>query len=355
MRKILKNTSKKHIILMAVVGVSLVLFTALFISSNIIKRAQADQRAAQRWAAEGGYAQISCLFADGEKISFDTIMELRGQIDKGLSDVSYLTEDGGGRSYIDAYSGSGKIQIISERTSMDSPAFGVGGDFFHFHPLTLVSGTYFSGAELNKDAIIIDEEAAWQLFGASDVTGMEVTIGGVPHYVRGVVSREGGRLWDASGLGGGMVYLSLESLTAYGETAGIHYYEAVMPNPVQGFAYRLAAENFGYTEDKMVVIDNTARFDIMALVTVISELGTRSMQLYSLRFPYWENYARGIEDILAFMLILKALLLLGVALIIIVSLHNAYRHRSWTWPGLLKGAAKKVKAGMDKRRAAWKG
>ena len=341
MRNILKNISKKQITLAAIVLVSLLLFFALFISSHFIKAAQADQRAAQRWAATGAYAQISCFFADGEKVDFDTIMGFRGQIDKGLREASYMAEEAGGRSYIDAYSGSGKVQIVSERARLDSPAFGIGGDFFHFHPLSLVNGTYFSGAELNKDAIILDEEAAWQLFGSSDVAGMEVTIGGVPHYVRGVVSRESGRLWDAAGLGGGMAYLSLESLTAYGETAGIHYYEAVLPNPVQGFAYRLAAETFGFSADKMVVIDNTARFNIIPLLTVVSDMGIRSMQLYSLRFPYWENYARGIEDILAFMLVLEAVFLLCAALIILVSLYNAYHHRTWTWPGLVKGVVGK--------------
>ena len=42
---------------------------------------------------------------------------------------------------------------------------------------------------LMKDYCVIDEDAAWQLFGSNDVAGMTVYIGGVPHIVTGVIRR----------------------------------------------------------------------------------------------------------------------------------------------------------------------
>ena len=40
-----------------------------------------------------------------------------------------------------------------------------------------------------QDYCIIDQDAAWQLFGSNNVAGMTVKIGGIPHIIAGVVER----------------------------------------------------------------------------------------------------------------------------------------------------------------------
>ena len=332
---ILNKLSKKQMIWFSVVLISLILFAVLTMTANSLKASLDDQRAALRWSEDGGFAQVSCYFADSESLSLNDIMSFRNQIGKNLREASFANENSGGRLYIDAYSSIGEVTIKSNRSSLDTKAIGIGGDFFLFHPLHLVSGAYFSGHDLMKDAVILDEEAAWQLFGSSDIAGMPVMIGGVPHYVRGVIRRESGRLWAATGLNSGVAYISAESLAAYGRTAGIQQYEIVMPNPVTGFAYRVALEKFGYNEAQMLVVDNSARFGLEPLIKVIAAAGTRSMQSDTIRFPYWENYARGFEDILAFMLVFQGLFL-GIAGIVgSVMLFLGYRRRTWTWKGVL--------------------
>ena len=325
--------SKKQIILLSTVLISLLICGALSLTANALKRSLDSQRAAQRWSNEGDFAQVSCFFADDQALDLNQVMSFRSQIEKSLREASYDL-DGSGRAYIDAYSSMGMINIISERTSFESKAIGIGGDFFLFHPLKLVSGAYFSGHDLMKDSIILDEEAAWQLFGSSDIAGMQVSIGGIPHYVRGVITRESGRLYEAAGLNSGFVYLSAESLSAYGRTAGIKQYEFVMPNPVTGFAYRVALENFGYNEESMIVIDNTARFKLESLFRIMALTGTRSMHSTSHRFPYWENYARGFEDILAFILVFQVIFLAVPIIITSVMLFFAFRRRTWTMKGV---------------------
>jgi hypothetical protein len=204
--------------------------------------------------------------------------------------------------------------------------------------LELVNGTYFSGHDLMQDSVIVDEEAAWQLFGSSDIIGKPVMIGGVPHYIRGVVRRETGRMWEGAGLNNGVAYISNDSLVKYGNTSGIRNYEVVMPNPVSGFAARLVGENLGFTEEKMMVIDNTARYGWEALLTVITETGQRSMHSYAIRFPYWENYARGFEDILAFMMVLQAFFLLVPAVILALMIYFGFKHRTWTLKSIGKNS-----------------
>jgi hypothetical protein len=36
------------------------------------------------------------------------------------------------------------------------------------------------------DRVVLDEEMAWKLFGAKDVSGLQVTIAGSPYLVAGV-------------------------------------------------------------------------------------------------------------------------------------------------------------------------
>jgi hypothetical protein len=138
-------------------------------------------------------------------------------------------------------------------------------------------------------------------------------------------------MWQGAGLGNSIAYLSYDSLTKYGTSEGINCYEVVMPNPVSGFAYRLVKEGFGYSENEMVVVDNSARYGWEGLVKVIASLGLRSMQLNSVRLPFWENYARGFEDILAFIMVWQALFALLPAAIVFIALIYAYRHRPFTW------------------------
>ncbi|MCL2717931.1 MAG: ABC transporter permease [Lachnospiraceae bacterium] len=330
MKNILQNLTKKQIVLIGIVLLSLLIYGALTLTANTLKKSLDDQRAAQRWSNSGDFAQVSCFFADNQTLDFNQIMTFRSQIEKNLSEAAHSANDNH-RSFIDAYSSIGTVNIRSERGRLETTAIGIGGDFFLFHPLKLVNGSYFSGHDLMKDSVILDEEAAWQLFGSSDIAGMPVTIGGVPHYVRGVISRESGRLWEAAGLNSGVAYLSAESLLAYGNTTGIQHYEFVMPNPVSGFAYRVALENFGYTEDRMMVIDNSARYGFESLIRVIAETGTRSMQSFAVRFPYWENYARGFEDILAFILVFQMIFLTVPIIITGVMLFLAYKNRTWLW------------------------
>lgn len=181
------------------------------------------------------------------------------------------------------------------------------------------------------DKVILDEDAAWQLFGSSDVVGMQVTIGGVPHYVAGVIHRESGRFNEAAGLGKTLVYVSWETLSEYGTTDGINTYEVLMPNPVEDFAYKKVKEKFGIDETNMWVVDNSSRFRMKALFQVIAEFGLRSMNDYAIRYPYWENVARAWEDVLALVLVLQILFLSIPAVIVTVTLILLWKRKQWTW------------------------
>ncbi|MDR2546278.1 MAG: ABC transporter permease [Lachnospiraceae bacterium] len=328
---LINHFTRKQIILTLTAVISLLLYTALALGAYSIKASLDDQLAASRWDESGGFAQVSSFFADNEDVDFNRIMTIRQSITNSLRQSSYLSENENARSYIDTFSSIGTVTVVSSRATLNTRAIGVSGDFFHFHPLELVSGRYFSGTEINRDSIIIDEEAAWQLFGSSDIAGKEVFINNIPHYVSGVIKRESGRLWEAAGLDSGFLYMSLESLELNGESSGVNSYEIVMPNPVSGYAYRAVTEAIGSSDDGVMIIENTARYGWRQLMAVLADTGLRSMQSYAIRFPYWENYARGIEDILSFMKILEILFLSVTIVIVVVWLFLLYIRREWTW------------------------
>lgn len=335
MKKFFLNLTFRQILSGVVVILCLCLWGGLTLFADQKKNSLVDQTAASRWSDQNDTAQVTCYFTEKTEITTDQIMTFGMAIKKALQEASITQENEKLKLWIDAYSAPGTVTLVNQKAKMEAKAIGVGGEFFYFHPLELVTGTYFSGTDLMKDKVIIDEEAAWQLFGSSDVAGMTVEIGGIPHLVSGVVRRPQGRLAENAGLSKGVVYTSVESLAAYGTTTGINTYEVVMPNPVKGYAYTTIKEKFGIDENQMWVIDNTVRFEMKGLLTVISEFGTRSMQSYAINFPYWENVARGWEDILATVLILQFLSLTTAALIVICKLVSIWRRRRWRMKDIL--------------------
>lgn len=288
-----------------------------------------DQQAAKRWDKDGGVAQVSCFFVRGTQVDDFQIRSFENQLEIALSEAAIVLDNENARLFVDAYSAQGRITVVSEQSTLEAEAVGIGGDFFFFHPLKLVSGSYFSGNDLMKDSVILDREAAWQLFGSSDIAGMSVTIGGIPHYVAGVVERETGRFAENAGLKNTVVYVSYETLCAYGEGEGISTYEVVAPNPVDKFVYNTVKEKFGIQESNMQVVENSSRYSLESMIPVVLDFGVRSMQNSAIHFPYWENMARGYEDVRAVVLILQFLLLLIPAVILFVFLIIRWKNRKW--------------------------
>ena len=310
-----------QIVLFLAAILSFLIFVFLTIWSVIQENELSDQQAAARWDEEGDSAQVSCFFAENVKVDEFVLRSFEKKLDQSLSEVltqEETEEENGKRLWIDAYSSLGTITVISEKGKLEEVnAVGIGGDFFMFHPLQLLSGRYFSGNELMKDAIILDEDAAWQLFGSNDIAGMSVMIGGVPHYVSGVVKRPEGRFAKSAGLDKTVVYVSYETLSGYGKTDGINTYEVVAPNPVKHFVFNCVKEKIGFKENDMVVVENSSRYLPESLIPVMLDYGTRSMQNTAVRFPYWENIARGWEDVMALVGLFRAVFL-GIPIAIVV-------------------------------------
>lgn len=265
-------------------------------------------------------------------MSYDSLEEFRHSIDSALQEVSIVQDspNANARLWVDAFSAGGQISVTSDRATIQADAIGVGGDFFLFHPMQLLHGAYFSESDLNSDYCILDEDSAWQLFGSNDIAGMTVMIGGHPHIIAGVIHREEGRLQEAAGLDSTVVYVSYTTLQKYGIDYGINHYEIVMPNPVNKFAYNYVSDHIGVNKENLEVVENTTRYDFMERLKVIGAFGTRSMRSKAIIYPYWENVARGYEDIIAVLTFLMILFGLYPTILLVIFLAIKWKHKSWS-------------------------
>ena len=343
----------KKIVLGISGGISFLIFLILLLVSNHLGRSQLTQTAAQRWSEDGNASQVSCFFSVGSGITEDALIEFEHTVDAALTEASVVqeSENPGARLWADAYSADGQVTISTDKASITADAVGIGGAFFLFHPVPLLYGAYFSGNDVLKDYCVIDEDAAWQLFGSSDVAGMVVYIGGIPHVVTGVVERPSGRLAEAAGLDSTLVYVSCESLEENGKSNGINHYEIVMPNPVSGFAENYIRENLGADEKETEVLENTSRYSFLSRCQLLLEFGTRSMNGKAIIYPYWENIARGYEDILALLTLFELLLVIYPIGLAMVFFCIWWKHKGWTLRDVRLKVADKAERVMEKIRA----
>lgn len=288
-----------------------------------------DQKMAKRWSKEGDVAQLSIFFAEDVVEEEAYFIGIKQSIDNALKTASIEPRKETARLWVDAYSQNGKVVLTSSRAKVEVKAVGVSGDFFQFHPQTIVSGALLLEENMMKDGIVIDEDIAWQLFGSSQVAGMQVMIGEVPHFIVGVIERPKGRLEEAAGLDRPICYLSLESLKNLGNVTGGFTYEIVLPNPVKGFAFSTMESILGTGKDGIVMVENTSRFETMSLVKIIQNYGIRSMSFDDVVFPYWENIARGKEDVLALLLLIRSMFLVLPGIFIIMSVRYFWKNRTW--------------------------
>lgn len=332
--------------------VSFLLFLLLMVWTKHLADMQDAQQMANRWSAEKDVAQISCFFSSKAEVTEDTIKNFEYSLKNVLQEASITetSENPGARLWVDAYSADGKITLVNGKNTLQANAIGIGGDFFLFHPLKLITGSYFSGNDLMQDYCLIDQDAAWQLFGSNDVVGMTVYIGNVPHIVTGVVKRPDGRMEKAAGLDATVVYVSYETLAAYGTDNGINHYEIVMPNPVSEFAYGKVKDGIGVDEKNVEIVENSSRYSLGNRLKTLLAFGTRSMNGKAIIYPYWENIARGYEDIIALLTLFLLILLFYPAVTVIVSAVHWWRHKDWTLKDVWKTSRDKMERAAEHRR-----
>ena len=297
-----------------------------------------------RGESELRFAQLAAFLPVGQGKTEEDIFRFRQSLDTALTEQSMEVPEKGSL-YIDAYSGPADLTASTENGTASVTALGVGGDFFYFHPLPLLGGSYIDEDDLMDDLVVLDEEMAWRLYGSTDLAGMTVYLNETPFVVSGVVARETDFATARSYTGGGGVFLSWSALARLVEDAQIDCYELVMPDPISHYAKGVVEDNFSVGSGD--IVENSGRYRPGRLLEVIRGYGERSMRVNGVIYPYWENAARLTEDYAALLMLLAVLLALCPAIFALVLGIRALR-RSWkqakeTIPARIEAAAEQRK------------
>ena len=254
-----------------------------------------SQNAAKSWQGESetSFSQLSCFVPVDEKLTLNQIYQFRTDTQKKLHEAA-LDVDTDEQLFVDAWSCTGKALTSTDLGKGEASVIAVGGDFFRFHPLRLLSGSYLRESDLMKDRVLLDEELAWLLFGGTDLAGLTLRINGVPFVVAGVIEREQDFASKRAYTAGMGLYMAYDAWKELEPDAGISCYELVMAEPVKGFAVNFAREKFPIGQGE--IVENTDRFAMASLLRLVTKFGTRSMQKLGVLLPYWENAARCMED-----------------------------------------------------------
>lgn len=285
------------------------------------------QQAAELWQTEEGRcAQVSFFLPESRRLTENEIMGVRQNLRDTLAGQTEL-------NWTDAYSCVTRLSLSSEYATVTARAIAVGGDFFLFHGLDMMSGACFDEGEANRDGVVLDMELAWRLFGGYDLEGMHLLIGSTPVEICGVArSPKGGAMADAYGEEP-TVWLSSSLLERMNGNAVFQSYEAVLAEPVSGFALE-SVEKALNPGDGAEAVKNTGRFGLIHCLRNAWALVTQSAKVSPVALPYWELAARTAETRCAMLALLTVLLLLYPLVWVLVQLVKLViclkrRFRAW--------------------------
>ena len=347
-----RSNKKKRLLLLCAV---LALLSAVCFACGWMLTQKLDsQRAAERWRGESerDFRQISCFVPVDEKLQLNQIYAFRTEMIKRLHEAGADAE-GEEQLYVDAWSCSGKALAATDLGKGDANVIAVGGDFFQFHPIRLLSGSYIQESDLMKDRVLLDEDLAWILFGGTELQGLTLKINGVPFQVSGVIQREQDFASKKAYTAGMGLFMSYDAWKLLDENAGITAYELVLAEPVKGFAVNFAREKFPIGQGQ--IVENTGRFAMGNLLWLVTQFGQRSMQKLGVLLPYWENAARCMEDWSALLYFLGWIFVLIPAITLIVTLFRLLkRGKKKLTEDVLPGVGENIEEAIRKRqRRRW--
>lgn len=298
---------------------------------RILTNQLSTQQLAVRWSEEKEFSQISCFFTEAADFTASQVAPIEAGLKEALDEASVNADGGSGRTWVDAYSTQGELTVAAKRSSGSFRAFGVSEDFFLFHPLKLLSGSYLTSEDLNDDSVILDENVAWQLFGSYNVSGLTVQIGGRAYVIKGVVRSDSGFFSEATKEEEPTIYVSYavmeDNLGSEEEELSIDCYELLIANPVENFGVTTLEEALDMDEDTYEIVENSTRFELKNKFAMLKSFGTRSMGMNGIVYPYWENRAKGYEDVILLLFVAELLSLIYPLILLMKKIHWCWKNK----------------------------
>jgi len=312
--------------------------TAVFLVAGLILtgirlskiNASYEQSAAKRWS-DDRYAQVSVFWMPGEGVSPDSVYSYRQQVNSSLESESISANSDNSGTWYDAYSALTSVSAYTSRASASLQAVITGGNYFYIHSHPLICGNYYADGGESADFCVLDENAAWKLFGGLDVAGMEITIDDHIFVVCGVVRSYGNSVPSYSGEDKPTVYMPYSAPVLSDRDISVDCYEAVLPDPVDSFAFGILSDAAG---GSLSVVENSSRYSYSSLWDTLKGLTDTSQRTKKEVYPHWENAARKTQTEAAVILFFETACFAAAFVSLIVSLIPAIKSLLRTWNGL---------------------
>lgn len=342
----------KHRKILIIDGVCLLLAFLLMLLASHLGRQAYSQQEAQRWAADKKpYHQVSAFWPASEKVGKERISTVRSTIQRKLTEASLYDESHSGKVWTDAFAAQTtdsvtRISDIGLKGKENVQILGVGGSYFLFHPLKMVSGSLFSEEDVMNDRVVIDRNTAWTLFGGYDIAGQSIKIADKTFLVAGVYEPEDSKSAQKAFDGKSVLMMDYGAFHKLYEEAPIISYEAVLPNPIRSFALNTLQDAAGGEEVQVLLVDNTSRFSAKDLLVRFADMSRLFMRQDAVVLPYWENEMRALEWQLYCLLLLRLLLMIAPivsAAFAVIYLIRRYGRNLWKrfWTDLFERIRKK--------------
>lgn len=328
----------------------IVVAAVFFVLSATAGNALYDQQVAKYWESSSGeentmrYSQVTVFLGRGTGFGYDGMARMRQTLAARYASESIAPTKTDARVWLDAGYAMTTVTIESGKNSVTADAVGIIGDYFRFHEIELMGGQYLNPAEPSRDIVLLDWDAAWRLFGASNVAGFELMVGGIRCVVGGVVENADD---DAATM---MIYTSFELLERLNPRVEMSVVEFVVPSPVTGYGLQTVTDMFSdiATADR-IIVENSTRFLLSERLKGIGKLGESVRQTQSIALPDWENRARITEFRATVFLLLAIVFAVFPAGVVLVLIGKLYRRR-----GVVIVVAKKlpaaVRTGVQRRK-----
>ena len=287
----------------------------LQISLSNIPRELIEYKNTQRWGLDES-AHIAAYMTDSASFDVNKYQKLKVDIADKYKVDSIDTESA---LYSVSRENTLTLESSDSKRSASVSATEYIGDYFIFHPIELVEGAYPDRSSVLTDAIVIDELAAWQLFGTQkNVVGLELKLGNDIYVVCGVSKIPDGVYTQ--------VYKDKPRIYINAESAGLrsgslqryfNTFEAMVPDPITNYAQNIINELLsGYDP---VIVDTNARFkgkELDALRESKVKMITDSSET---DYPYTEKamlvLALKASDVYAVQKVFYYIVLVGIAVI----------------------------------------
>ena len=271
-----------------------------------------EQTAAERWRGKNSarFAQVSA-YVD-ESVGLEPVQEY--EIRQNLeSEVAGESEE----SWILAISGFCTVTGSDEKEQVSVRGICTSGSYNHFHPIQMVSGSWYDPQDINQDGVVLDMQLAWRLFGGYELDGFDLRVNGIPVQIIGVVRLPDSKIEQEIYGETPTIWFSTGLMKRLGLDMPITCVEAVLPDTVSHFAADKLKKALGISEEYSDIVENTGRFNYVNSLRVFLHPDSRVIRTSRVTYPYWENAARVAESRSGFYAVLIILLLVFPAGVVI--------------------------------------